>query len=47
MKSQRNRFIAYVLKHLKKKVGALDMKIAGTADSKHSKFKCLVNSLYR
>ena len=24
-----------------------DMKIAGTADSKHSTFKCLVNSLYR
>ena len=29
-----------------KKVVALDGKIAGTADSKHSTFKCLVNTLY-
>ena len=31
---------------VRKKLGALDRKIAGTADSKHSTFKCLVNSLY-
>ena len=30
-----------------KKVGAYDRKIAGTADSKHSTFKCLVISLHR
>ena len=27
-------------------VGALDRKIAGAADSKHSTFKCLVNTVY-
>ena len=29
---------------LVKKVGALDTKFAGTADSEHSMFKCLVNT---
>ena len=37
----------YPLKEKWKKVGAYDTKIAGTADSKHSMFKCLVNTLYR
>ena len=31
-------------KYCCKEFGALDRKIAGTADSKHSMFKCLVNT---
>ena len=40
--------LLFILKDIKnsKKVGAEDRKIAGTTDSKHSPFKCLVNALY-